>query len=175
MNDDTGVMAFGTDELCLVQVGKLKYLDAVVRESMRVHPVAALGSYRTSGKHEIKLKNGMTIPPQSTVMIPFFLTQRRHIKDPLSYNPDRWVDADSADAKQLKDAYMPFSLGKRNCIGSNLAMLEIRMIIATLAQRFSLELTAEPVATHFLTLKPLESMIRATPRSPSPKSGLGLK
>ena len=55
---------------------------------------------------------------------------------------------------------MPFSLGKRNCVGQNLAKLEIKLILATLYKSFAFELTSEVVVDFFLTLKPLNAHMR---------------
>ena len=55
---------------------------------------------------------------------------------------------------------MPFSLGKRNCVGQNLAKLEIKLLLATLYKSFSFELTSEVVVDYFLTIKPVNAYMR---------------
>ena len=51
---------------------------------------------------------------------------------------------------------MPFSLGKRSCIGQNLALLELRVIVANIVRYYDFELTEEPDFDHFITMKPKE-------------------
>lgn len=63
---------------------------------------------------------------------------------------------------QRKGAFLPFSLGSRDCIGQSLAMLELRVVVATLVSHFSLALTPEmggfkgvaAGARQYITLKP---------------------
>jgi cytochrome P450 len=50
--------------------------------------------------------------------------------DPFKFDPTRWLTTDSG-TPEMKEAYMPFSRGSRMCIGINLAMMELKMILAT--------------------------------------------
>jgi cytochrome P450 len=49
--------------------------------------------------------------------------------------------------------FMPFSLGKRSCIGQNLAMLELRVILANIIRNFDFQLVGEPGFDLFVTYK----------------------
>ncbi len=62
-----------------------------------------------------------------------------------------------AAAAAAAQAFMPFSLGRRNCVGQNLATLELRVVLAPLLQRFrpELERPGEPLQSeYYLTMKP---------------------
>ena len=101
----------------------LTYLTRVINETMRINPVVAGGVVRDISEdieHE-----GMLLPKGSTVMLHFYTLFRSHISQPDEFLPDRW-DETHPEYALLKSLYMPFSLGKRNCIGMNLAALEIR-------------------------------------------------
>lgn len=78
---------------------------------------------------------------------------RQGIHDPDDFIPERWEPTD-IDASILKEICIPFSSGKRNCIGQNLAMLELRLIIATIFRSFTFEFTAEVEFEYFQTYKP---------------------
>ena len=52
---------------------------------------------------------------------------RNGIADGDEFRPDRWLPSDP-DAAKLAALFMPFSLGRRNCVGQNLAMLELKMV-----------------------------------------------
>ena len=80
-------------------------------------------------------------------------------QNPEGFDPDRWAP-DAADADKLKELFTPFSLGKRNCVGQNLANLETKLVLATLYKSFSFELTSEVVVDYFLTLKPVNAHMR---------------
>ena len=51
---------------------------------------------------------------------------------------------------------MPFSIGRRSCIGQNLAMLEMRVILANIVKAFDFELEGEMQEELFITLKPVQ-------------------
>ena len=101
----------------------LNYLSRVINEAVRLDPVAAGGNLREIG--EDMEYEGMRIPKGSTVIMHFYTMFRSHISQPDEFLPDRWDEAHPEYAL-LKSLYMPFSVGKRNCIGMNLALLEMR-------------------------------------------------
>jgi cytochrome P450 len=74
----------------------------------------------------------------------------RQFEDPAAFRPERWED-DLAE-RLPRCAYMPFGAGPRICIGSKFAMQETVLLLATIAQRFKLELRNE------LPIKPLPSI-----------------
>jgi len=66
-----------------------------------------------------------------------------NFKDPQVYLPERWLDDNEEYACDKKEALQPFSFGPRNCIGRNLANIEMRLILAKLIWHFDLELMAD--------------------------------
>jgi cytochrome P450 len=88
-----------------------------------------------------------------------YTTQRdpRVFANPESFLPERWLEPDamSAEAKAL---YMPFSSGTRACLGKNLAMMELKLITATLLQQFDVQLAPDTnedsmaMKDHFLAI-----------------------
>ena len=98
-------------------------MSRVINEAMRLDPVAAGGILREIGEdleHE-----GMRIPKGSTVVVHFYTLFHSHISQPDEFLPDRWDEAHPEYAL-LKSLFVPFSVGKRNCMGMNLALLETR-------------------------------------------------
>ena len=71
--------------------------------------------------------------------------------------PDRWKP-DNPEAMKLKELYFPFSLGKRNCVGQNLASLETKLVLASLFKSFRFEIESAVDTDYFLTLKPIVSV-----------------
>jgi cytochrome P450 len=58
--------------------------------------------------------------------------------------------------------YFPFSLGKRNCVGQNMASLELKVVLARLFRNFRFEAESQVMKTDwFLTLKPAEAHLKA--------------
>jgi len=116
-------------------LSKLTYTRMVVEESMRIYPPvhtmarAAIGEDTLAGRH---------IPKGSTVMIAPWLLHR-HVKlwdNPGRFDPERFSPERSA--ARARFAYLPFGGGKRICIGAAFALAEATILLATLAQRYTL-------------------------------------
>lgn len=60
---------------------------------------------------------------------------------PERFAPERWLpNAPSDFANDKKEAFQPFSIGPRNCVGKNLAMAEMKLILARLVWQFDWQL-----------------------------------
>ncbi len=57
---------------------------------------------------------------------------------PDDFIPERWLNATKGDFLTNPDAFIPFSFGPANCAGKNLALIEMRMVIALLMQRYDM-------------------------------------
>jgi cytochrome P450 len=126
------------------EIRSLRYLDAVVKEVLRLCPSAGF----TRRPVNDTLINGHTIPAGTEMVIfPWLLHQHPDMgEDAGLFEPDRWMDKDSAKAKLAKHMYMPFSLGPRNCVGMQLALTEIKTALILILQRYRFKLadTASP-------------------------------
>jgi cytochrome P450 len=80
-------------------LSSMVFLNDVIKEGMRLWPVAAMGSVRKSSK-DIKYQD-MIIPKGSTVSLPQYVLFRMGIQNSDTFNPDRW-QPDSPDLEQLK-------------------------------------------------------------------------
>ena len=74
-----------------------------------------------------------------------------------AFNPSRWDNP----TKAMNDAYSPFAMGKQDCIGQSLANAELHSIIPRIVSEFELFLVEEGTVDFFLTLKPVNTMLRA--------------
>jgi cytochrome P450 len=121
----------------------MPYTEMVIRESLRLYPPApAFGREPiedvTIGAYEV--------PKGSLVMVNSYAMQRdaRFFTDPDRFNPDRF--AAGWEERVPRYAYLPFGGGPRVCIGNGFAMMEARLILATVAQRWKLSLeTADEI------------------------------
>jgi cytochrome P450 len=131
----------------------LRHADQVIAESLRLYPPAYALGREALAPCEI---GGYPIAAGTTVFACPWVMHRdpRFFDDPLDFRPQRW----STDlAKRLpRFSYMPFGGGPRICIGNRFAMMEAILILATVAQRYRLELKSgrpiEPFAS--ITLRP---------------------
>ena len=100
---------------------------------------------------------GYAIPAGTTVIVSPWVSHRnpRYFEDPTAFRPERW-DSDFA-ATLPRFAYIPFGGGPRICIGNRFAMMEAVLVLATVAQRFRLELQSDrPVVPHAVDHAPPE-------------------
>lgn len=110
-----------------------EYLDAVVRETLRTRPVVPDTPRRLAGPLEV---GPYTIPAgwHVTVAITSVQLDPAGAEDPQEFRPERFVDGET-----VRDAWVPFGGGKRHCVGSHLALLEMRIVIAEVVRRVRLE------------------------------------
>lgn len=118
------------------QLSKLKTLGMILNETMRLYPPAVATIRRA--KTDVRL--GIYDIPQGTeLLIPIMAVHhdpRLWGSDASQFNPGRFADG-VARASQYPTAFIPFGLGARMCIGQNLALLEARLTLALILQRFA--------------------------------------
>ncbi|KAF2225373.1 benzoate 4-monooxygenase cytochrome P450 [Elsinoe ampelina] len=129
---------------------KLPYLDAVIRESVRLHPAVALSLERLVPAEGFKLPDGEFLPGGTVVGInPAVIHYNNEVygSDVEKFVPERWLKKDGEAievfqerTQRMRETDMSFGYGKRACIGKNVAQVEIYKIIGTLFQKYDLEL-----------------------------------
>ncbi|MCL5999799.1 MAG: cytochrome P450 [Chloroflexi bacterium] len=129
---------------------RLPYTEAVIKETMRLYPPAWTTTRETIAPVTI---GGYTIPTRRIVFISPYVSHRdaRYFESPGEFCPERW--ADHFEKRLPKGAFIPFGAGPRVCIGNTFALMEARLVLATIAQHYRLALapgqdvTAEPLVT----------------------------
>lgn len=140
----------------------LSYTKMVLEESMRLMPPVWVVERRCREGDRLPSINGgpeTVIPANSVVMASPWITHRHpdFWEDPERFEPRRFHPQNPICRKQKhRQAYFPFSAGPRVCIGGSFAMLEARLALAILAQRFELSLpeNAVIVPEPTVTLRP---------------------
>jgi len=115
----------------------LPAVEHCVNESMRLYPVAPLLLMECNS--DITL-DGVALPAGSMVacLTRCGAVDRRVADDAAEFRPQRWTETADDPARGLLKASMPFGAGPRLCPGRYLAMLEMKMVLATLARNFEL-------------------------------------
>ena len=65
-----------------------------------------------------------------------------HFTDPFAFHPERWL-GDPAFTGDCREAFQPFHVGPRNCIGKNLAYVEMRLILVRVLWNFDLRIAED--------------------------------
>jgi cytochrome P450 len=122
----------------LTQMPQLHYLDLLLKEVLRLYTPAFVVARRAVQDDEI---GGYFIPKNSYMFVlPYFIHQHPDFWDkPEIFDPERFLPERSQE--RPKFAYLPFGGGPHVCIGNSFAEMEIKMTIATLAQRYQARLT----------------------------------
>ncbi len=140
---------------------RLSYTEMVLKESMRLLPPVWGLSRFVAEDDDV---GGYRIPKGSRVVLSQYVTHRHPgLWDaPERFDPERFTLERSAG--RPKYAYFPFSGGPRQCIGNNFAVMEAKLALATVAQRYKLSLVpGHPVEPEpSFTLKPRYGMRMST-------------
>ncbi|MDY7226814.1 cytochrome P450 [Hyalangium rubrum] len=114
----------------------LPFTEYVVKEALRLYPPAWSLSREAVEDDEL---GGWHIPAGAMVWVNQWTVHRdpRFYEEPLAFRPERW--ANGLERRLHRFAWFPFGGGLRLCIGLSFAMMEARLALATLAQRFRLE------------------------------------
>lgn len=122
------------------QLSDLEYTGQILTESLRLYP-----PIWGTGREPVTdvTIDGYTVPEGMTITIPQWVVHhdKRFYDDPDEFCPERW--SDERDAERPEFAYFPFGGGPRRCIGEQFALVEMKLVLATIAQRVSLELVSD--------------------------------
>nr|AUD09150.1 cytochrome P450 family 2 subfamily B [Neotoma stephensi] len=138
---------------------KMPYTDAVIHEIQRFSDLAPIGAPHKVTKDT--LFRGYLLPKNTEVypILSSALHDPQYFEQPDTFNPDHFLDANGALKKS--EAFMPFSLGKRMCLGEGIAHNELFLFFTTILQNFSV---SSPVAPKDIDLSPKESGIGKVPQ-----------
>ncbi|KAL1841239.1 hypothetical protein VTJ49DRAFT_7307 [Mycothermus thermophilus] len=128
------------DEIDFASVSTLSYMLACLDEALRMYPPVPVGLPRVVPKGGANIA-GTYVPENTVVAVHQWAMyhNEEHFKDPFVFHPERWL-GDPAFAGDNKEAFQPFHMGPRNCIGRNLAYIEMRLILARVLWNFDLQI-----------------------------------
>lgn len=132
---------------------ELKYTHMVLEEALRLYPPAFGFGRKAIAVDEV---GGYHVPANTSIWLSPYVTHRHpdFWENAEVFDPDRFSPERSAGRPHF--AHFPFGAGPRMCIGSNFAMMEAQLIVATIAQRYQLRLVpghrVEPQV--LLTMRP---------------------
>ena len=138
-------------------VPNLRYARMILDEAMRLYPPAWATSRNPLEDDEI---GGHRIPKGSLVFLSPYVTHRHpeFWRDPDAFDPERFAPEQVKNRHRF--AYFPFGGGPHLCIGETFALTEMTLVLAMVAQRFSLELVpgARVEPAPLVTLRPRDGV-----------------
>jgi cytochrome P450 len=134
-----------------VLAGEDAYLDAVVKEILRLRPVLPIVVRRLTEPVEI---GGYLLPEGTRVAPCIYLLHRREdvYADPHAFRPERFLDQPAGTY-----TWIPFGGGVRRCLGASFAMFEMKQVLSAIVERLQIEASqpeAERVRRRQITLAP---------------------
>jgi len=119
----------------LADLPNLTFMDQVLEEALRLYPPIWFWGRMAFQPFDL---GGYHIPAGAFLLAPQLIAQRdpRFFDAPLEFRPDRWTPEFKADLPQF--AYYPFGGGPRRCIGEGFAMMEAKLILATIGRRWTM-------------------------------------
>jgi cytochrome P450 len=135
------VDAFGSKIPEFKDLSNFPFIEAVVNESLRLFPPVT-GTIPRHTEEPIELA-GYTIPAGCDVTVNVLHMQHNpsNFSDPELFKPQRFVKGDPEFEEHHPYAHMPFGGGARICIGMKFALEEVKLVLITVLQRFSIQLS----------------------------------
>nr|XP_020656534.1 cytochrome P450 2H2-like [Pogona vitticeps] len=144
---------------CLADRGQMPYTDAVVHEIQRFISLAPLAAPHAVIKDTPFQQ--YVIPKGTTVyfVLTSVLYNNKEFPNPQEFDPNHFLNEDGTFKKS--DYFMPFSAGKRICVGEGLARAELFLFFTTILQNFTLK---SAISRENIDLSPLFSSVGNVPR-----------
>jgi len=123
----------GNSELSYEIILGMPYLDAVIKEALRMFPTTP---FTTRNLKRDEIIEGIKIPKGSTLLLSIY---SMHYAPQYWKNPERFEPERFSDSERQTGAYLPFSGGQRICVGKDLAYLESKTILVEILRNFNYE------------------------------------
>ena len=116
-------------------IASLPYLTAVCNETIRIYPVSPIVFPRSS-RISVEIA-GQQFPPETNLVPCIYLVHHREdiYPEPKQFKPERFLERQFSPAE-----FIPFGGGNRRCLGYALAMLEMKLVLATIMSQYELTL-----------------------------------
>jgi cytochrome P450 len=140
------------------------YIDAVIKEAMRLRPVFPVTGRLATEPFELA---GLTVPSGTMIVPHITLVHRRPdlYADPLTFHPERFLDTRAGAY-----TWIPFGGGARRCLGAAFSLIEMRIVLRTIlrnAQLLPSDKPSERISRRTVTIVPARGGTITLKRRPS--------
>lgn len=153
------IAAFNCSTITSSNVNSLRYLDAVLKETLRIYSLAPIITRNLD--NDLKFGD-YTIPKNSEIVL---CIEAIHMDEQLYQNadkfmPERWLPGNEHMRSNHPFSYLPFSGGRRNCIAKKFALIELKLALIHIIRNFDVKLlTSKDLKLDMsLTLKPVSQI-----------------
>ncbi|XP_039250594.2 cytochrome P450 2U1-like isoform X2 [Styela clava] len=115
---------------------QMPYTRAFIQEILRYQSPVPLGlPHKTTSEITVQ---GFKIPPNTTILANFWGSQRdpKIVTDPNKFLPERFIDSNGRFVNN--DHLLPFGIGSRQCIGEQIARMQLFMFLTNIVQKFQI-------------------------------------
>lgn len=125
-------------EFTYENLGKLKYLDCTIDETLRKYPVVP-AHFRTATQDYELNQSGLFIPKGTKIWIPVLGIHRdpKIYDEPMKFKPERFLNSSNGGGKAEGTFYMPFGDGPRSCLGIRMGKLTTKIGLATILKNYN--------------------------------------
>ncbi|ETK85660.1 hypothetical protein L915_09597, partial [Phytophthora nicotianae] len=150
----SGVEEAETTGATMQDVSQLVTLEAALRETLRLHPPVPLIPKHVA--EDTTLADGTFVKGNSLVVLATYAMARmQHVwgPDAAEFKPERWIDSTTGKLISVSPyKFASFNAGPRLCLGMNLAMLEMKLVVAGLLSKFHIEVQDPDKVTYDVSL-----------------------
>ncbi|XP_011172811.1 cytochrome P450 9e2-like [Solenopsis invicta] len=154
----------GNGKISYDSLSQMSYMDMVISEALRKYPPSFFIDRLCAKRYELPSSQpgckNVIVEPNNMLMFPVYGLHRdpQYFPNPDKFDPERFSEENKDNI--VPYSYLPFGHGPRKCIGNRFALMETKILIAHLLQRFTLkttEKTVEPVVfnTKEFSLQPV--------------------
>ncbi|GMF24441.1 unnamed protein product [Phytophthora lilii] len=146
------------------EVSDLTYVEASLRETLRLYPSVPFVS--KEAVHDAVLSDGTFIAAGAMAGLPMYALGRMpHVwgPDAAEFNPERWIDSQTGKLISMSAyQFVAFNAGPRLCLGKNLAMLEMKLIVAAMLSKYQVKLEKPEDVTYAISFTlPVKGQLNA--------------
>lgn len=132
-----------------ILLNKLPYITAIIKEAMRLFPAASTTRRGEPSFTITDSRNGLRYPadPNMLIWLVSYVCQRdpSFWPRPDEFLPERWLAKEGEELHPTRGAWRPFEYGPRACIGQELSMIELKIVVCLIARSFEIQVVYDEV------------------------------